>query len=170
MKVGGSCGHGKAGGGRAADETATASKTRTASLTSPVKTYNDRKPTQGQLARDRDLLGGTWQIHRSSMRARHSRPPSSAPRSPRTAHQGRRSWRVGRCLPGDDSEAALGVPDRPVAVSQANGRHHPVRYGAEGHLHLRGRPAARSAWPRPRTIPGRPHSKRRAVRIGCFTG
>src|SRR5208337_1382151 len=39
-----------------------AGRTRTASLTSPVKTYNDRKPTQGELTRDRDLLGGTWQI------------------------------------------------------------------------------------------------------------
>jgi uncharacterized protein (TIGR03067 family) len=44
------------------DATVTAGKTRTASLTSPVKTYNDRKPTQGELTRERDLLGGTWQI------------------------------------------------------------------------------------------------------------
>ena len=44
------------------DETPTAGRTRMASLTSPVKTYNDRKPTAGELARDRDLLGGTWQI------------------------------------------------------------------------------------------------------------
>ncbi len=46
----------------ARDETTTVSRTRTASLTSPVKTYNERKPTQAQLTRDRDLLGGTWQI------------------------------------------------------------------------------------------------------------
>jgi len=44
------------------DAGVTAGRTRTASLTSPVKTYNDRKPTQGELTRDRDLLGGTWQI------------------------------------------------------------------------------------------------------------
>ena len=44
------------------DEAATVSRTRTASLTSPVKTYNDRKPSQGELARDRDLMGGNWQI------------------------------------------------------------------------------------------------------------
>jgi len=44
------------------DAAVTAGRTRTASLTSPVKTYNDRKPTQGELTRDRDLLGGNWQI------------------------------------------------------------------------------------------------------------
>ncbi len=64
----------KVGGGSAAavtakpdaaaprDQTASASRTRTASLTGPVKASNDRKPTQGELNRDRDLLGGTWQI------------------------------------------------------------------------------------------------------------
>jgi uncharacterized protein (TIGR03067 family) len=37
-------------------------RTRTASLTTSVKTYNDRKPTQAELRRDRDLLAGTWQV------------------------------------------------------------------------------------------------------------
>ena len=40
----------------------TVGHTRTASMTSPVKAYNDRKPTQGELNRDRDLLSGIWQI------------------------------------------------------------------------------------------------------------
>jgi uncharacterized protein (TIGR03067 family) len=44
------------------DAAVTAGRTRTASLTTPVKTYNDRKPTQAELSRDRDLLGGNWQI------------------------------------------------------------------------------------------------------------
>ena len=37
-------------------------RTRTASMTSPVKTYNERKATQAELNRDRDLLGGNWEI------------------------------------------------------------------------------------------------------------
>ena len=43
-------------------ETVPAARTRTASMTSPVKTYNERKATQGELSRDRDLLGGNWEI------------------------------------------------------------------------------------------------------------
>ena len=39
-----------------------AARTRTASLTSPASTSTDRKPTQGELARERDLLGGNWAI------------------------------------------------------------------------------------------------------------
>ncbi len=43
-------------------ETVPATRTRTASLTGPVKTYNERKATQAELNRDRDLLGGNWEI------------------------------------------------------------------------------------------------------------
>jgi len=64
MKVGGSAPAATSKSEAAAPrgDAATAGRTRTASLTSPVKTYNGRKPTQGELARDRDLLGGNWQI------------------------------------------------------------------------------------------------------------
>lgn len=39
-----------------------ATRTRTASLTTPVNTYGARRPSPGELARERDLLGGDWAI------------------------------------------------------------------------------------------------------------
>ena len=31
-------------------------------MTSPVRTYNERKATQSELNRERDLLEGNWEI------------------------------------------------------------------------------------------------------------
>ena len=39
-----------------------AAKTRTASLTTPARTNSNRKPTQAELSRERDLLEGNWAI------------------------------------------------------------------------------------------------------------